>query len=437
MTTSAVLQLKKGIDLALSRLEDVRKRRPIESIIVKNDADENDSGWSEEEWVKTQTCPVTISHEDFLKLFGAIGSISTLQELCIDYYLQPIPIQALSLALQRLRKLRLYHVNLAGQKEDFQLFSTEVTKQSALSEVVLSSCQTLLKSSGQLIEAITSSVALAELSIEEMVVPGEPLTEMFCSPSIRKVKLRHIPTCNQHMPMIADALRHNNTLQELHIQYSLGQEAVIALAGMLERNKTMQRLVFDLDIWENYCQFIAKAIYHNSCLRSLEVNIFGEDKRIETSAETIANSFEGNASLKRFCLTFHNRIHGNEAEQESSLERMEKAFVGSFSKVISKNCSLQDLSIGFAHQKIDLSQKIKYFLKLNQAGRQELMKSKSSRQDWVEMLIGYTDDLDVLFYFLRMNPSITSGISYQPDVEITEPHGKRRKVESFLTRTMG
>ena len=48
-TTTLVLQLKKGVQPAQARLDYDRKRREIEVVVIKNDADENVSGWSEDE----------------------------------------------------------------------------------------------------------------------------------------------------------------------------------------------------------------------------------------------------------------------------------------------------------------------------------------------------------------------------------------------------
>ena len=73
---------------------------------------------------------------------------------------------------------------------------------------------------------------------------------------------------------------------------------------------------------------------------------------------------------------------------------------------------------------------VRFFLKLNHAGRRELLEpNEASRNEWVETLIGHQDDLDVLFYFLSMNPSLTECHVGQADT-IAEPRYKRLKLDS-------
>jgi hypothetical protein len=57
---------------------------------------------------------------------------------------------------------------------------------------------------------------------------------------------------------------------------------------------------------------------------------------------------------------------------------------------------------------LSLSQKIDLYVRLNRAGRILLIKEQASKQEWVNMLIQGSDDLDAIFYFIRANPALLS-----------------------------
>lgn len=439
MTTTVVLQLKYGVDSALARLEEVRKRRTIETVVVKNKADENDLGWSEEEWVESTDDHVVMKYSDSEKLLQAIGSISSLNNLVVDYYVHPISAKALSLALQgrsHMKSLTLRHTNIVGEANDFLTFQQRMLGHTTLSSIVLSSCTTDMNTVGPLVDAASSVPNLSELNVEEMDVPGESLCRLFRSSSLIKVKLRHVPASNRDMPKVAETLKSNPVIQDLQIQYSLEKVPAIAFFDMLEHNTSLQRVAIDVGCWDHYGTSIAKSLECNNRLKSLELNIFGEDSNVEANALAISTSLESNISLRRMSITFQNRLHHNETDHESNLGRIRKAFIDCLSRVIPKNFTLEEISIGFVHQKIEFDGKVKFFLKLNQAGRSRLMEAKSSRQDWIEMINRYRDDLDVLFYFLTMNPSVTNLPNAPVSVVIEEPPMKRQKLDE-ATRTMG
>ena len=381
-----------------------------------------------------------------MNLFDDIRNISTLQQIVIGSYHHPIPAQVLSLMLQRkccrLESPRIRHVHFAGEQKDFQDFSDAARTSSTLSKAVVSSCKTSLDTLSPLVEGLISLRNLQELHLEEMKVSGESLALICGSSSIDKLSLRHVPACNLKMEGMAQALRSKQVLRDLQLRSSLDQKAAIAFFDMLEDNISLRRIGVDVAYWEEYSEPLSRVFLRNSPLESLELNIFGEDSQVEANAAAIASSLEDNAKMKRLCVTFQNRLVPENGNQESILETMNAAFVGSFSKIPPKNCVLEELSIGFAHQKVGFSDDIKFFLKLNRAGRRNFMASQCSRRDWIEMLIRYRDDVDVIFYFLTMNPSITDTTisTVEPKdtttTTIDEPQLKRSKLES-ATRTMG
>ena len=109
------------------------------------------------------------------------------------------------------------------------------------------------------------------------------------------------------------------------------------------------------------------------------------------------------------------------------MERLSQAFLEPFAEVMASNIALGELLIGPVHQRIHFCDRVRFCLKLNQAGRKELLEpNEASRNQWVETLVANVDDLDVLFYFLSMNPSLTENC--KSDL-IMEPRYKRLKRE--------
>ena len=68
-----------------------------------------------------------------------------------------------------------------------------------------------------------------------------------------------------------------------------------------------------------------------------------------------------------------------------------------------------------------IKEKVEYYMRLNGAGRGSLItKGTANRAEWVEMLISCSDDLDCLFYFTSMNPTLCQYANAQTtDVIIT------------------
>jgi hypothetical protein len=79
-----------------------------------------------------------------------------------------------------------------------------------------------------------------------------------------------------------------------------------------------------------------------------------------------------------------------------------------------------------------MKEKVEYYMHLNEVGRGSLLRSErgfANRAEWVEMLISVINDLDCLFYFISMNPTLCqyANTSKLAPVLITEEFGCRRR----------
>jgi hypothetical protein len=430
------LQLKGGVMAALSRLNDVLRRSRVETVLIEHAADGNCCGWSPEESdeeVTEQNGIVSIPYEDFATLFGAIGRMQFLEEIILDYYVSHIPIKALVQAFKgdrngaRIKILSLRHVTFTGRTSDFQEFSASIVNQSTLFKVNMTSCKTPgFETSAPLVDALSSIHTIAEINLEEIKATGSSLTSLCRLPNLQALNLRHITACNTHMAAIASALGQNKSLRHLQIRYALDMGACKAVFQMLQHNTSLDSIDIDMDSWDNYGQTLAVALIANQYLRDFELNVYGNDGCIETNALTLAKALTYNTSLRRLCLTFHNRLHQSDAEQKALLDRLASAFVGPFSNIMTRNYALETLEVGLVHRRVIFDDVVMYYLKMNQAGRKKLVyqPNAASRKQWVETLIGYRDDLDVLFYFLSMNPKLTK----TPE-ELFEPTPKRVRMQ--------
>ena len=443
MTTKLTIELKDGVDAAIKRCNDVRNRRIVERVLIKNETDENDSGWSEEEYgAKPSYSPsARVAINDFDRLFEVLGRLGGLRQLFVDYYANPIPIKALLKLFQRggecnkgaLENIGFRHVNFVGDISDFQEFARVIREQSVCLTVCLASCSTPdLTTTGSLVDAFSAPLKLTELKLEEVDVPGDALGALCSLPTLATLSLRHIPSCNQHMESMAEALRHNQVLQSIQIRYALDKAAAHAFFHMLEINASIKTVDIDMNCWDMYGCHLGNAFRMNNTLQNVELNVFGNYENVEVNAASIAKAVGVNTTLRRLCLTFHIPLHqpGDDvATSEGEFERLSCAFSEPFAKVMPNNFALGVLLVGPVHRRVQFDDDVRYFLKLNHAGRRELLEpNEASRNEWVETLIGNQDDLDVLFYFLSMNPSLTDCNHGQSD-RIVEPRYKRMKVE--------
>lgn len=441
MTTKLTIELKDGIAAALRRLDDVLERRTIEQVLIRSETDENDSGWSEEDYDKepSSSPPARITIDEFKDLFQALGRFEELRELLVDYYVNPIPIKALLPMFQynkekkhaRIESLGFFHTSFVGDVTDFQALAELLQTESVCTKVCLRSCKTPgLRTIGPLVDAFSVPLNLTELTLEEMEVPGDSLAMVCGLARLSCLKLRHIPSCNPSMPIIAEALSRNSVLQSIQICYALDQNSASAFFRMLEKNSTIKTVDIDMDCWDMYGQPLGRALKANNTLKNLELNVFGDDDHVEANALSIAKSLEENTSLRRLYLTFHKPLQraDNETSAVDPLERLSNAFLEPFAKVMQSNLSLGDLRVGPIHQRICFDDRVNFILKLNYAGRRELLEpNEASRNVWVETLINYRDDLNVLFYFLSMNPSLAEENDSKSD-RIVEPRYKRLKL---------
>ena len=81
-----------------------------------------------------------------------------------------------------------------------------------------------------------------------------------------------------------------------------------------------------------------------------------------------------------------------------------------------------------------IKSKIEYYMRLNAVGRGPLINSgQANRVEWVNMLVSVRDDLDCLFYFISINPTLCQFANTDgADVIITEEFEVKHRRHSML-----
>jgi hypothetical protein len=166
---------------------------------------------------------------------------------------------------------------------------------------------------------------------------------------------------NDHIIAMAQQLKHNTTLTELTIRsHGLGKAAGEAIADLLLVNTTLQVINLDLDRPE-YGLGIARALHKNTSLTCLDVWVWdGSEEDSTTITETFTTMLKHNHVL-RF-LTF------------------------------------QGLDWNNPH--------VDFYLRLNRAGRQQLLQNFDDKPQWVDVLIRQKEDIAVVYHFLSLSPQV-------------------------------
>ena len=130
----------------------------------------------------------------------------------------------------------------------------------------------------------------------------------------------------------------------------------------------------------------------NSYLKELKVVCFRKDIDLSPLAEGL----RGNTTLSELCidLSFCNIYPHGSVANSNEIKTFEKALEHD-------NYSLKRLEVGGA------SYKILFYLKLNQIGRDLLLRSgKAKEQDWIDIILKNKGNTSIVYYFLRKNPAL-------------------------------
>ena len=356
------------------------------------------------------------------KILGSIGHLSSLEELQI--WCSEIPVSVLHQTISRASKLQKFYffrVKLAGSQEDFDNLATSLKHHPTLRDFRVGGFQiTENVSLNSAVEALAETQSLQVVNLQltgtRTAVPlsEESLGKLFSSATITDLYLSRLGLGEEHLSAIINGLATNDTLRVLDLfGNAVTNEHVIMIAKALETNSGLETLVLPCpadDMSVESCAAISQALKSNRKLLTLNL------PRTQLRDEGILHIAEGlmvNTTLKKIEVGVSKQLgeKGNEA----------------LHKMLEQNYELERLVVSSAEKGI--KEKVEHYMRLNEVGRGSLLRDgKATREQWVDMLISVSDDLDCLFYFTSVNPSLFQFANARgADVIITEEIRMRRR----------
>ena len=424
-----------------------------------------------------------LSLQDWRTLLEHVGRLITLEELQI--WCSTVPMDVLAHTLQlasRLHKIYFFRVNLSGTQDDFNAWATSIRSHPALRDVRISGFQIVrgnappvpvipranpanIGGGGEagrggppevavpaaavvevdldvhpdprlqhrpllpdpdisldsVVEALAVVPTLRVLSLQlsgirdECPFGGAALLRLVCSTNLNDLYLSRLGLRPDHYAVIAIGMASSHNLVVLDLFGNrVDSEHVALLGDALGRNSSLETLVLpcpaDDALGLEACHALANALRHNTSLHTLNLprsTLSGPGLQVLSQALTV------NHTLKKLELGVQQGLGAAGTE--------------ALTKMLEKNYDLERLVLSSAEQSV--KDKVEYYLRLNEVGRGTLLRDgKSTREQWVSMLISVSDDLDCLFYFCSSNPGLFQFANpAQLDVIVTEEIRIRRR----------
>ena len=152
------------------------------------------------------------------------------------------------------------------------------------------------------------------------------------------------------------------------------------------------------------CEPVATILRQNQVLESMDITLCSDsDHNDESSFDSFNRVVEAlgeNSTLQRLSIR---RLRN--CDLQSCCQKMQT----SLAKMLEEqNTSLQALKFRYCNIDPNAMDKIAFYIKLNKAGRKQLLQNPSAKLLWLDAMVAAQNDLDVLYYFLDKNPSILS-----------------------------
>lgn len=247
-----------------------------------------------------------------------------------------------------------------------------------------------------LAQAEQLEVVSLQLSSAQQTVPFKQsaIAKLMSSKSITDLYLSRLGLGGDHLTVISEGLATNQTLRVLDLfGNNIENHHVIAMAQALEQNDSVEILVLPCptnDLSVESCAAISQALKVNQKLTTLNL------PRSNLTDEGIWHLAQGltvNKTLKKV--------------EVGVSKNVGDTGMNALTDMLEKNYELERLVVSSADQSI--KEKTEYYMRLNQVGRGDLLSpsnKSATREQWVEMLISVVDDLDCLFYFINVNPTL-------------------------------
>lgn len=366
-------------------------------------------------------------------MLDSIGYLEPLEELQI--WCSTIPARVFANMLRRARKLHkvyFFRVSISGVQDDIQDLADALKTHPALRDIRIGGFHLIEDGCFDcVLQALAESPALEivslQLSTPSVAAPFTPqaIGTLVTSATLTDLYLSRLGLDAKHVTAVAESMKVNKSLRVLDLfGNNIENEHVVLFAKVLQTNKTLETLVLPCpsdDISVDACAAISRALRENTTLVTLNL------PRSNLKDEGLLHLVQGlnvNTTLKKIEVGVSKDI-GDQG-------------MGALMKMLETNYELERLVVSSSQKSI--KEKVQYYMRLNEVGRGALLRDgKATREQWVEMLISCSDDLDCLFYFINVNPSLCQFANASgADVIITEEFrpSRRHTIDYFGGSTL-
>jgi hypothetical protein len=370
-----------------------------------------------------------LTNDQWLKMLEGVGHLKKLEQLQI--WCSTIPVDVFAHLLHKALKLRVvffFHVRLDGSQQDFTQFSDAIHYHPSLSEFRFGGIDAVVEtiSFDCVLEALGRAEKMQVVTVQLMNgnrqnrFTGDALATLMSSKSITCLYLTRLGLGHDHYQAIATALTTNGNLRILDLfANDVQNDQLLQIVNSLSVNEGLEMVVLpglnDLDFNDACSMAISDMIKINTSLASLYMPC---SKFTDIGLVHLSESLSINTTLKKVEIAVSNKI-GQQG-------------MDALTDMLVKNYELERLVVDSNEKSI--KSKIEYYMRLNAVGRGQLISSgQANRVEWVNMLVSVRDDLDCLFYFVSMNPTLcqfanTSGA----DVIVTEEFKRLDRRHSMI-----
>jgi hypothetical protein len=187
-----------------------------------------------------------------------------------------------------------------------------------------------------------------------------------------------------------NAVQHSTTLHDLELTINWRMNPYDSLFGIplamaLQNNRSLQRL---------------------SLVTRIDDNEAARDN-LKKSVVHIAAALPSNGTLKQLQFKLSGGLRGCSQGQVRSL------LLRPFDTVLreGEQYGLECLSVWYRGVgQLELTEKVRFYLTLNRAGRRHLLSGNATLRDWTDALIVHQSDLSVVFFLLSRNPLLSQAM---------------------------
>lgn len=289
-------------------------------------------------------------------LMETIGSLPKLQELSCSAGLtvHALPVSSLLSVLReatQLESIQLSRIQLQGCALDFEAFANSLRAHTSLRNFSLQDCKLVFNDASSSTQSFALDTILKALAILPTLESVQVTTKDLCMGILT--------------PEAVELLCSSSSLQKLILKgFAWNAKHVVAMGPGVATSKTLKHLVlptYNGIASPKVLDCLAFMLQDNTCLEHFEMPTL----------------------------------------QEGAIPWIPVA-----TKIVQTNTQLQVLKLGGLTNATNPS--IRMHLKLNQAGRSQLMSGAGStnNSEWVQAMGKVAQDLDCMFYFLSQNPSL-------------------------------